>query len=243
MVIPMTAQDWDSSWSVCLSIWLYSFPHIKGDRTRSSLSRHREMWRTSFPPLALMGLGLMMIRHVLPYSVGWEDEIFFENLWTLSLCLVTVAPIRLRNAKNFCSHHSQNRVWRPFSSQVDSQAFRGACLTTAPCVYWNPHYFHCHVVAGSIDKNFGISFENFSSFQRRRKVRVGLDNEPAEFVISPLIGPLRSPGGGGREERRRGGGVISSSQICLLFSCLPLEVIVTCLSVSCQYLVSTCHFH
>ena len=41
---------------------------------------------------------------------------------------------------------------------------------------------------------------NFSSFQRRRKVRVGLDHESAELVISPLIGPLRSPGGGGREE-------------------------------------------
>ena len=42
-------------------------------------------------------------------------------------------------------------------------------------------------------------------------------------------------------KERRGCNLIFT--ICLLFSCLPLEVIVTCLSVSCQYLVSTCHFH
>ena len=42
-------------------------------------------------------------------------------------------------------------------------------------------------------------------------------------------------------KKRRGWYLIFT--ICLLFSCLPLEVIVTCLSVSCQYLVSTCHFH
>ena len=45
----------------------------------------------------------------------------------------------------------------------------------------------------------------------------------------------------GRTKKRRGCNLIFT--ICLLFSCLPLEVIVTCLSVSCQYLVSTCHFH